>query len=100
MKAVIEDLNLLLTFEESLTSTTVQRLRQQYLLTLEEARSINSVVVDISHVVMIDSQGLNLIIGMFNDAQKGGRSFKLAGASPANKKLFDLVNLQDYVTLT
>lgn len=100
MNAVIEDSHLILRFEEALTSTTVHRLRMQYLQTLEESAGIHAITADISHVSMIDSQGLNFIIGIFNDARPRGLAFKLTGSSPANRKLFALVNLQEHIPIS
>ncbi|HNX04333.1 MAG TPA: STAS domain-containing protein [Opitutales bacterium] len=99
MNAVIEDSHLILRFEEALTSTTVHRLRMQYLQTLEESAGITAITADISHVSMIDSQGLNFIIGIFNDSKTRNFVFKLTGASQANRKLFALVNLQDHIPI-
>ena len=99
MKAALENAKLTLIFEESLTSTTVQRLRKQYLQALEEAGTVGAITADISQVAMIDSLGLNFIIGMYNDARRLGCAFQLSGASPANKKLFELVNLQEHVPM-
>lgn len=100
MKATIEDSHLTLSFEEVLTSTTVQRLRRQFIQALDEAASVLCVNADISQVEMIDSQGLNFIIGMFNDARARGKDFRLCGASEANRRLFAIVNLQEYVNLS
>jgi len=97
MKALLDDKNLILKFEESLISTTVKRLREQYLGFLAQTQRIHSITFDISQVDLIDSQGLNFIIGIFNETQKNGIAFRLAGASPANKKLFELVNLQEHI---
>jgi anti-anti-sigma factor len=97
MKALLDDTNLILKFEESLISTTVKRLREQCFASLAQSQRPGSVTFDLSQVDMIDSQGLNFIIGIFNDTQKDGIAFRLVGASQANKKLFALVNLSEHV---
>jgi len=97
MKALLDDSNLILKIEESLISTTVRRLREQYLEILGQSQRPASVTLDISKADLIDSQGLNFIIGIFNETQKSGISFRLAGTSPANRKLFEMVNLQEHV---
>jgi anti-anti-sigma regulatory factor len=99
MKAVLDDTNLTLIFEESLLSTDVQRLRMQYLQILEQAGPVTSITADIAQVAMIDSLGLNFIIGLYNDSREKRCVFRLSGASPSNMKLFELVNLQEHVTL-
>jgi anti-anti-sigma factor len=99
MKALLDDNTIILKFEESLISTTVKRLRQQYIESLDPSSEINSVTFDIAQVDMIDSQGLNFIIGVFNEVQKKGMAFRLVGVSQANKKLFELVNLQEHVPI-
>lgn len=100
MKALLEDTSLTLRFEESLLSTTVKRLHQQFSEIKEQTPQISKVIFDISQVEMIDSLGLNFIIGMFNEAKKCGTEFRITGASQANKKLFELVNLNEYVPVT
>jgi len=97
MKAEKEDLTLTLCLEENLTSTTVQHLQKQYLAALEKHESIACVTADISQVEMIDSQGLNFLIGLHRDASASERSFRIIGASPMNRKLFDMVSLCEHI---
>ena len=97
MKALLDDSNLVIKLEESLLSTTVRRLRQEYLEALGQSPNPTSVTFDLSLAEMIDSQGLNFIISVFNDTQKNGISFRIVGVSQVNKKLFELVNLQEHV---
>jgi anti-anti-sigma factor len=90
---------MVLHFGEALTSTTVLSLRLQFLSLLGECSGVETITADLSHVPMIDSQGLNLLIGMYQDAREKGLGFRITGASEANRRLFALVNLQDYIPL-
>jgi anti-anti-sigma factor len=90
-----DDVTLNLAFEEDLTSTTVRHLQKQCLEALDKAGDAARVVADISMVEMIDSQGLNFLLGLYQDAHEHSRQFKVTGASPANERLFSFVNLRD-----
>jgi anti-anti-sigma factor len=99
MNASTEETNMVLHFGEALTSTTVLSLRLQFLSLLGQCSGVETITADLSRVPMIDSQGLNLLIGMYQDAREKGLSFRITGASEANRRLFALVNLQDYIPL-
>jgi len=90
-----DDVPLSLIFEEDLTSTTVKGLQRQCMEALDKAGDAARVVADIGKVEMIDSQGLNFLLGLYQDAHAHNRQFKVTGASPANERLFSFVNLRD-----
>jgi len=99
MKAVLDNNNLKINFEESLISTTVYKLRQSCQHELLHNPDVNAVKVDLAQVEMIDSLGLNFLVSFFNDVQKSGRDFEVTGVSESNRKLFELVNLQEHMRL-
>jgi anti-anti-sigma factor len=99
MKTQRDHDNLHISFEESLISTTVVRLKQACHTELTNQPDINAVKVDLSQVEMIDSLGLNFLVSLFGDVQKNGWSFAISGISEANRKLFELVNLQEHMKL-
>ena len=95
MKKRQDELTLTLIMEEDLISTSVKDLIVRCRTAIEEAAGIATVVVDLSKVEMIDSQGLNFLIGLYQDAEKAKLSFRVVGASPANERLFSFVNLSE-----
>jgi anti-anti-sigma factor len=80
-------------FEENLLSTNVQSLRKSLLEQLTAASQLQGVVADLSSVSQIDSQGLNLLVGLYRECQRRGVSVKATGAS------VDIVRLLGYVNL-
>lgn len=99
MKTHRDNDNLNISFEESLVSTTVVRLKQACHQELTNQTDVHSVKVDLSQVEMIDSLGLNFLVNLFGDVQKNGWTFVISGISEANRKLFELVNLQEHMKL-
>lgn len=97
MKAALDNNRLSITFEESLVSTTVYKLRQSCQHELLQNPNVTHVRVDLSQVDMIDSLGLNFLVSFYNDVLKSGRDFEVCGVSAANRKLFEMVNLQAHM---
>ena len=95
MKVNAEDLTLTLVFEEDLISTTVKQLLPQCRQAMQEDGAVQTVIADVTKVEMIDSQGLNFLLGLYQDAGKHQAAFRVVGASPANARLFEFVNLKD-----
>ncbi|MFA5257023.1 MAG: STAS domain-containing protein [Opitutales bacterium] len=99
MKAEKEDLTLILHMEEDLTSTTVEHLQKLYLAALDKLVPVACVTANITQVEMIDSQGLNFLVGLHRDACANDRMFRICGASPMNQRLFDMVNLGEHLRM-
>lgn len=99
MKAALNNNDLIIHFEEPLISTTVYGLQQACQSELALNTDLNAVKVDLSRVEMIDSLGLNFLVGLFGDVQKRGGCFEVTGVSESNRKLFELVNLQAHIKL-
>jgi anti-anti-sigma factor len=95
MKQHLVDLTLKLTFEEDLISTTVKPLLLKSREAIAGASEASTLLIDLSQVEMIDSQGLNFLIGLYQEAEKAAKSFRVTGASPANQRLFSFVNLKE-----
>lgn len=95
MKDHLDDLTLTLTCEEDLISTSVKDLLLFSRRAIAGAPAASTLIVDLSQVEMIDSQGLNFLIGLYQEAEKAGKSFRVTGASPANQRLFSFVNLKE-----
>ncbi len=90
-----DDLTLTLHFEENLISTTVKELQAECTRVLDESGEPARIVADLAEVEMIDSQGLNFLLGLYQDAHDHNRQFHVTGASPANQRLFAFVNLSE-----
>ena len=95
MKSFAQDLALVILFEEDLISTTVKELLPECRSAIESADDIQNVTADVSRVKMIDSQGLNFLLSLYQASEERNASFKVEGASPTNARLFAFVNLKE-----
>ncbi len=81
--------------EEDLLSTSVDRLLSEWKGLLEKAENLGSISVDISKVNIIDSRGLNLLIGFYKECMKRQWSFRVVGCSKDIKRMFSLLKLSE-----
>lgn len=95
MKHAINDSELVITLEKDLISTTVSECLGDVQELLESIDSIESLSLDISQVNTIDSQGLNLLVGVYQECQSRDWAFRVTGASSAHRRLFQFVKLTD-----
>lgn len=78
-----------------ITSTSAQNIQDQLVKLFQSLQNITAIELIIEKVDFIDSMGLNLLIGIYQQCQKQALSFKISGASPANIQLFTFVRLLD-----
>ena len=95
MKHKKTDSELMITFEEDLVSTSVKEYLNRCKEVLGQTQNLKKVVADIAKVKMIDSQGLNLLVGLYQECNKKKLSFQVTGTSPSLKRLFDFVKMSD-----
>ena len=81
--------------EEDLLSTSVDRLLAEWKNLVEGAENTSAVQVDISKVNIIDSRGLNLLIGFYKECTKRQWPFKVVGSSKDIKRIFSLLKLSE-----
>ncbi len=86
---------LTLLFEEDLISTAARPLLVQCKELMDEERERAKVVADLSKVKMVDSQGLNLLVAIYQECKKKNREFQAAGVSSSLKNLFDFVKMSE-----
>lgn len=84
-----------MTMQEDLLSTNVESLRQICRKALEEAPSANSLIIDLTGTGAVDSKGLNLLIGLYQESNRRTWSFKVQGASAEIRQLFSFVKLTE-----
>ncbi len=95
MKQKTVESELIITMEEDLLSTTVRSCLTQAQKLLEEVEGVDALNVDISHVNTIDSQGLNFLVGIYQECYSRGWTFKVSGATASHKQLFQFVKLSE-----
>lgn len=86
---------LVISVEEDLLSTNVDRLLAEWKGLIEKTINPGSVVLDISKVNIIDSRGLNLLIGFYKECMKLNWPFRVVGSSKEIKRMFALLKLTE-----
>ena len=96
MQTETSDEHLQLKMEEDILSSNVEKLLKLAKDTIYASQdSIADISVDLSKVSTIDSQGLNFLVGLYQECQGNGWGFQVTGASPALKRLFHFVKLNE-----
>lgn len=96
MNHVIEDRKLSFHVGEDILSTNVEALANAFRESIESAAgNANQIEVDLSGVETIDSQGLNLLIGLFQECKKKKWGFRVSNCSENVRWLFSIFKLTD-----
>lgn len=90
-----QDTEWVIVVEEDLLSTSVDRLLSEWKKLLDQAAEIKGVCLDITKVNIIDSQGLNLLIGLYKECVKRTWAFRVTGCSKDIKRMFSLLKLTE-----
>jgi len=99
MKYSVNGNTLVICMQEDIISTTATRLQSEYKNALAATSLANAVELDLGSVRMIDSQGLNLVYGLYMEAKKLKWSFKVINASAPIIHLFSLLKLSTFFGL-
>lgn len=91
----VQDNTLHLEFVENIISTNVEESTGVYKTAIAGSPDTTEVIADLSDIKMIDSQGLNLLIGIYQECQKRNCSFVVTNPSDSIKKLFSFVKLNE-----
>ena len=81
-----------------LVASTVEAQRGAMMKALENNSS--PVVLDLAEVDLLDSLGITLVLGLFKTCQKGGASFAIEGVKPDIMRVFRLLNLPKFFSIT
>lgn len=95
MKHEIKDGELLLSPENDLISTTVQDHLKVVQSILDELPPVDKLTIHLDAVNAVDSQGLNLLVGIYQESRSRDWSFRIDGASPSIQRLFHFVKLSE-----
>jgi anti-anti-sigma factor len=95
MEASFSDTTLIFTFDGDLISTNVVPVRAELIALLKDHPTATALVANFTRVGQVDSQGLNLLIGLYREAQLRKIPFRIENASPSVRRLFGLLNLNE-----
>lgn len=68
--------------EVDMVASRIEELRNFFVVQLESARDVNKVILDVDGVNVVDSLGVNLIIGLYREANSHSRIFMVKNAGP------------------
>lgn len=88
------DTTLTVTFEEDILSTNTLELKDALVELLNLTTQCNAIRLDLSAVDIIDSQGLNLLIGIYQECQKRQWQFTVHNPKSNVRELLQFVRLE------
>jgi anti-anti-sigma factor len=96
MKHDIEDRKLTIVVEENILSTNIDAIAGGFKKTVEEADGeVNQIILDLEGIDTIDSQGLNLLIGLFQECKRKKWGFRVVNCSENVRWLFSIFKLTE-----
>jgi anti-anti-sigma factor len=88
--------DLLIIPDDPLAASTINPLHNQLLSFFSDPTRFQKVIVDLSGVQIIDSLGVNLLVGLYKECRKHGKAYIVTGCTPSIRRLFDLYKLTTY----
>jgi anti-anti-sigma factor len=96
MKHEITERKLIITVGENILSTNIESLSKSLREVIDTSEGqANQIVLNLAGVDTIDSQGLNLLIGLFQECKKRKWGFRVTECSENVKWLFSIFKLTD-----
>jgi len=96
MVHAIENDQLTIKLEENLVATNASKMLAEIKAIIEDVENIHQVIADITKVDVMDSLGVNLLVGVYKQCSEQNWTFRVAGASPSILRLFSLYKLTSY----
>lgn len=94
-KRLLDDI-LMLTLQDRLVASRVELLVEKahnYLNALDNG--VSTVVLDLKGVKDVDSRGITFVVGLYKEAQRRNKRFKVIGANEDVYWLFNLMKLNE-----
>lgn len=91
---------LTLKFSKDITSVTAPALLEEIKELIAANQESKILIADLTTVNMIDSQGLNLLVGLYQETGRLGWEFQITGANPSIKRLLSFVKLDEIFGMT
>lgn len=93
MKHTIANHICTVSLQGDIVSTTVQTLKKLFLELLNQLSDVETVVLDLKEVDIVDSQGLNFLIGLYIECEKKKLNLKISHCNSNNHKLLAIFKL-------
>ena len=96
MVHAIENDQLTITLEQDLVAANASQILSDIQTVMGDTQNISQLVADITKVKVMDSLGVNLLVGVYKQCSECNWAFRVAGASPSILRLFSLYKLTSY----
>lgn len=107
MHTVQKDDTLFLIPEKNMVASAIEKLRDHFVGQLKERLDYTHVVLDVKDVELVDSLGVNLIIGLYRQAISEAKTFEIINAGEKFekvarffkfRKIFNVTGEHDFLT--
>jgi len=99
MKAYTENDNLFLVPEADLVASRIEEIRNFFLSALKEHPDEANVTLDAKGVEVIDSLGVNLIIGLYKEVSSNDKTLKIINAGEKFMKIANFFRFKSILTI-
>ncbi|NCC51000.1 MAG: anti-sigma factor antagonist [Spartobacteria bacterium] len=96
MQHVVEDGHLKIIIEQDLVAANAPKKLEDIRAIMDQAAPLTDICLDISGVEVLDSLGVNLLVGIYKHCSVNKWGFKVTGASPSILRLLSLYKLNSY----
>lgn len=86
--------------ESDLIASQVETLRTEILTSLKQETALEQIVLDATGIEVIDSLGVNLIIGIFRESESRSIPFEVTNASDKFKRVSDFFQFKNYFNVS
>ena len=100
MEIYREDKTLYIVPNCDLTASHVEELRDGILNKLRSEESLESIVFDVKGIEVVDSLGVNLIIGTYRHAESQSIQFEVINANEKFMKISDFFQFENFFSVT
>ncbi len=80
MKSKTENKRLILEPQTDLIAEQIEPLRNFFSTELKTHSGVSHIQLDVTGIETVDSLGVNLIVGLYREAEKAGKSMEIIGA--------------------
>ena len=96
MKHELSGTELVIVPDDPLAVATIKPLHDQMIHYFADPEKFQKLVIDLAGVKVIDSLGVNLLVGLYKECRKYGKAYQVSHCSQSIRRLFDLYKLTGY----
>ncbi len=100
MRTKIEDQAIFLIPETDLVASRIEELRDFFSERMEARPEIDQIVLDVHGIDIVDSLGVNLIVGLYRQAAAEGKDIEIIGAGEKFMKVASFFRLTTILSIS